>query len=195
MGEPQLKGQSEKYTFADYITWPDEERWELIEGKAWDMSPAPNREHQRLSMYLSVEIYSFLKDKPCEVYAAPFDVRLPDSDQSSEEDILSVVQPDLAVICDKKKLDKRGCVGAPDLIVEILSPSTSYKDETHKLKLYEKHGVREYWVINHDAEIIMVHHHNGEKFDKTDYLRGDDILMSSVLPELELPLKSIFTRE
>ena len=195
MGEPLLDTDTKKFTYADYLTWPDEERWELIEGEAWDMSPAPNRFHQALSMELSINIGSFLKGKPCQVYAAPFDVRLPEHDNSKDEDIITVVQPDLVVVCDKSKLDKKGCIGAPDLVIEILSPSTSYKDESHKLKLYEKHGVKEYWIINPDAGIVLVHKLNGTKYDTPKYLRDEGILESTVLNGLKLPLKSLFNNK
>jgi Uma2 family endonuclease len=208
MGEPLLKTQDRKFTYADYKTWPDDERWELIDGEAWDMShgcmgeqqtclrpaPAPNITHQTISMELSVTIGSFLKGKPCRVFAAPFDVRLPDLEKSNDEDIFTVVQPDLVVVCDESKLDQRGCIGAPDLVVEILSPSTSYKDESFKLKLYEKHGVKEYWIINPDAGIVLLHTLKGEKFETPIYLRDEGILESSVLKGLKLSLNNLFNR-
>ncbi len=195
MGEPLLKTMTGKFTYADYLAWPDGERWELIEGEAWDMSPAPNRYHQEISMKLSVIIGSFLKGKPCSIYAAPFDVRFPEKFDSSDKDIINVVQPDLTVVCDKSKLDKKGCLGAPDLVVEITSPSTSYKDESHKLKLYEKHGVKEYWIINPDAKIIMMHNLKGKKFDKPVYLRNEGDLESFVLKGLKISIVDLFDRK
>ena len=188
---PKLKAD-EKFTYTDYQTWPDDERWELIEGEAWDMSPAPNTGHQSISMILSGEFYNYLKDKPCNVFAAPFDVRLQEEEDSSEDEIITVVQPDIAVICDKDKIDKKGCLGAPDIVIEILSPSTAFKDETNKLKLYEKHGVKEYWIVNPEANYIIIYHLKGNRFTKPEYYRDNDIIESSVLKDLKINLADIF---
>jgi len=186
--------ENEKFNYKLYQTWPEGERWELIEGEAFDMSPAPNTNHQRLSMKISGEIYNFLKDKPCELFPAPFDVRLSEMENSEEQDIETVVQPDIVVICDNNKIDKKGCLGAPDLVIEILSPSTGYKDETSKLALYEKHGVKEYWIVNPEAEYIMIYHLEGKKYSKPDYLRKEDILESLVLKGLNINLQDIFPK-
>ena len=119
------------YTYADYLTWPEGERWELIEGVPYNMSPAPFRKHQGVVMELSRQIANFLNDKSCEVYSVPFDVRLlPDISQEDatrvdDDDLTTVVQPDISIICDSEKLDERGCLGAPDVIIEVLSPSTA----------------------------------------------------------------------
>ncbi|RKX73785.1 MAG: hypothetical protein DRP87_18245, partial [Spirochaetes bacterium] len=142
------------YTYADYLSWPDDERWELIDGVAYNMSPAPGRQHQEISITISGEIYDFLKDKPCHVYAAPFDVRLPENPDEQDKEITTVVQPDVSVFCDESKLDERGATGAPDIAVEILSPYTSVKDQREKLALYERFGVREYWIVD-PANCIM----------------------------------------
>jgi len=109
-----------------------------------------------------------------------------------ELDIETVVQPDIVVVCDNKKIDKKGCLGAPDIVVEILSPSTGYKDETSKLALYEKYGVREYWIVNPDAEYIMIYRLKDNKYEKPEYLKKDDILSSIVLEGLTIKLKDIF---
>lgn len=146
----------ETYTYGDYVSWPDEERWELIEGRAYSMSPAPNREHQRLSGALHNQIYNFLSNSECQVYAAPFDVRLPDAGEP-DNDVHSVVQPDIAVICDLSRLDDKGCRGAPDWIIEILSPSTAAKDQREKLALYEKHGVQHYWLVHPTDRVVTVY--------------------------------------
>ena len=123
-------------------------RWELIDGAAYAMSPAPKTNHQRLSFFIALEIGKYLEGRSCEAFSAPFDVRLADD---------TVVQPDLSVICDKSKIDEKGCSGAPDLVVEILSDSTAYKDETEKRLLYERVGVREYWIINPGLpEVVLV---------------------------------------
>lgn len=126
-----------KFTYADYLTWPDEERWELIDGQPYDMTPAPSTFHQSISMEFSIQIGSFLTNKGCRLFAAPFDVRMSEADEADTE-IYTVVQPDLSVICDLTKLDKRGCRGAPDWIIEIISHATAAKDQTIKVALYRK---------------------------------------------------------
>jgi Uma2 family endonuclease len=182
----------EKFSYADYLYWPDDERWEIIEGVAYDMSPAPAREHQRLSAIIFAKIYNFVSGKECEVYFAPFDVRLTSSQDEADEEIETVVQPDIVVICDQNKLDKRGCFGAPDITVEILSPSTSYKDQTEKLLLYEKHGVKEYWIVNPDAKYVMIYHLEGVKYGKPEYLTENDILKSRALEGLKIDLSEVW---
>ncbi len=143
------------YTYGSYLTWPDDERWELIDGVAYDMSPAPTRRHQKILGALFYQFYDYLKDKPCKVYSAPFDVRLPEGDEK-DEDVHTVVQADLLVVCDRNTLDENGCRGVPDLIVEIVSPSTASKDMKEKLSLYERHGVKEYWIVHPLENIVMV---------------------------------------
>jgi len=123
--------QSDRFTYADYCTWPEEERWELIDGKAYAMRPPRP---------------AFI-GTACWVYVAPFDVRLPDRDEADEA-VAAVVQPDIAVICDPVKLDDKGCRGAPDWIIAVLSPATVAKDQIQKRALYERHGVREYWLVH-----------------------------------------------
>jgi len=189
---PLAKKADERYTYADYLSWDDGERWELIEGIPHCMTPAPNTEHQTLSMELSGILHGFLKGKPCRVFAAPFDVRLPASHGAGDGDVDTVVQPDISVICDESKIDARGCLGAPDITVEILSPSTAYRDETEKLKLYEKHGVKEYWIINPEAKYMMIYRLKDGTYGKPDYLMGDDVLESRVLQGFRVPLKEIW---
>jgi Uma2 family endonuclease len=155
MGDPKL-APSERFTYRHYRTWPDSERWELIDGHAWAMSPAPRRRHQELSARLFNEIYTFLKGKPCKVYEAPFDVLLP-SGQEPDDEVDTVVQPDIAVFCDRSKLTEAGARGAPDLVVEILSPSTSRKDQREKYDRYALSGVREYWIVDPAAWSIWVY--------------------------------------
>ena len=181
-----------KYTYGDYMDWPEEERWELIDGQAFDMSPAPLRRHQQISMELSRQIANFLQDKPCHVFAAPFDVRLPEKDES-DRDVKSVVQPDIVVVCDTSKLDERGCRGAPDFIVEIVSPSTAAKDQIQKTALYEKHGVQEYWIL-HPADGILTIRRLGEdgKYGVPSIYEGKGGLALHIMPELEIDLDAVF---
>jgi len=155
MGDPNL-APNERFTYRHYRTWPDSERWELIEGRAWAMSPAPRTRHQVISGRLSRWIGNFLEDKPCQVFTAPFDVLLPEADESDDE-VDTVVQPDIVVYCDRSKLTEAGARGAPNLVVEILSPSTSKKDQHEKFDLYERHGVGEYWVVDPGNRSLMVY--------------------------------------
>ena len=131
--------KDERYTYLDYYSWDDGERWELIDGVAYAMSPAPAPKHQTISRELLVQIANFLKGKPYEVFHAPFDVRL-----NADSDDDTVMQPDIFVVCDKSKIDDKGCNGAPDMIIEILSPSTAKRDIVLKFNAYLQAGVREY---------------------------------------------------
>lgn len=155
MGEPALK-KDRVYTYGDYRNWPEDERWELIEGTAWNMSPAPNRYHQYYSAKLFQQIINQLEGNPCEVYAAPFDVLLPEHAEAVEDDVATVVQPDISVICDKSKLTFKGCTGAPDWIIEILSPFTLRKDSAVKFDLYQRHKVKEYWIVDPGSKTVQV---------------------------------------
>lgn len=183
----------ERFTYGQYYEWDDGERWELIDGVPYNMTPAPVRRHQEISMNVLIRIAEFLKGKPCKMYHAPFDVRLPNFAEQDDNDVPTVVQPDLVVICDEKKLDDRGCRGAPDLVVEILSPSTSRKDIGIKFSLYERHGVREYWIIHPAEESLMVFAlgEDGRYGRPQGYGRGD-LAASTVLEGLELNLEEVF---
>ncbi|MFI3119885.1 MAG: Uma2 family endonuclease [Methylococcaceae bacterium] len=144
-----------KYSYADYAQWPEDERWELIDGVPYAMT-APQRLHQDIVFELGRQIGNYLQGKPCKGYTAPFDVRLPRQDEADAK-VETVVQPDLSVICDPSKLDKQGCRGAPDWIVEVLSPSTALKDMDSKRGLYQRHGVQEYWIIHPEDRWILVY--------------------------------------
>ncbi|HCM28456.1 MAG: hypothetical protein A2Z99_12830 [Treponema sp. GWB1_62_6] len=136
-----------RFTYKDYRNWPEDERWELINGAAWVMSPAPRRTHQTLALQLANQLANFFAGKPCRPHIAPVDVFLPEGDETLDETDI-VVQPDIFVVCDKSKLIEEGVRGAPDFVIEILSPSTALKDQSEKRMLYEKYGVREYWIVN-----------------------------------------------
>jgi Uma2 family endonuclease len=138
---------NKKYSYADYLTWRFSERVELIMGRIFKMTPAPRTDHQQISTIISSSLFYFLKGNQCKVFAAPFDVRLPNEKGESGLKSDNVVQPDISVICDPAKIDDKGCVGAPDLIVEIVSKSSVKKDLHEKYDLYERHGVREYWIV------------------------------------------------
>ena len=183
-----------KYTYADYVNWPEGEHWELIDGDAYDMAPAPGTMHQRFAAKIMGEFSLFLKGKECEWFPAPFDVLLPNDETETEEETSTVVQPDIVVVCDKSRLTEKGCVGAPDLVVEILSPSTAYKDETRKLQLYEKHGVREYWIVNPQRPLVMVYILKNGVYAKPAVYDEHDTLPSSVLEGLILDLGEVFAQ-
>ncbi|XCN75354.1 MAG: Uma2 family endonuclease [Candidatus Electrothrix aestuarii] len=183
------------YSYAEYLHWNDQERWELINGDIWDMSPAPSRLHQEISIRLSSVLYQHFKQKDCAVYAAPFDVRLPEQEDAEDEAVTTVVQPDISVICDQNKLDERGCIGAPDLIVEILFPATAAKDLKVKRDLYEQHGVKEYWLFHPTDHTVMVYRLGADnQYGKAEIFTKDDLLRSRLCAELEIELAAIFPK-
>jgi Uma2 family endonuclease len=184
-----------RYTYGDYLQWPDEYRCELIGGVIYDMSPAPTRRHQEVSMELSVQVGSFLRGRPCRAYAAPFDVRLPQADEADEE-IDTVVRPDLVVICDEAKLDERGCRGAPDWVVEILSPHTARKDQIRKRDLYEHHGVREYWLIQPlDGTLTLYRLRPDGRFGPAEIVETSGETPVGVLPGLTIRWEGLFLEQ
>jgi Uma2 family endonuclease len=175
----------QKFTYGDYRQWPEDERWELIEGEAYAMAPAPTRTHQTLVGEIFRQIANFLEGKPCKVYIAPFDVRLPEQNESDDE-TETVIQPDIAVICDEAKLDEKGCRGAPDWIVEVLSPSTASRDHVRKKALYERHGVREYWLVHPADHILTRYQLENGLFGPAVIEETTDSTAVAVLPGLEI---------
>lgn len=189
---PQAQRQlEERFTYGDYRSWSHDERWELIDGVAYNMSPAPSRVHQLVSGGLFFQFRIFLRSASCHVYAAPFDVRLP-HDEEQDDEIDTVVQPDIVVVCDKNKLDEKGCKGAPDLVIEILSPATSAKDLHEKFGLYERSGVKEYWIVHPLERTVMVFRLEGEGFGKPAMYAGEDTVPVPLLGELVIDLKQAF---
>jgi Uma2 family endonuclease len=180
-----------RYTFADYLQWTGDARWELIDGVAYNMTPAPSRRHQKISGELFLQFGLFLRGKRCEAYDAPFDVRLPKPGES-DETTSTVVQPDLVVVCDPAKLDDRGCKGAPDLVIEILSPDSVARDQKEKFLLYEQAGVLEYWLVHPTDRIVTVFHRgaDGAYGRPAVYTPGEHIRVG-VLPELEIDLAAV----
>lgn len=182
-----------KFSYKDYLSWDaDNERWELIHGVAYDMSPAPTRKHQDIFRNIFKELAIYLDDKDCSVYAAPFDVRLPTGFQTDDE-IETVVQPDISIFCDEDKLDDRGAIGAPDLIVEILSPSTAAKDLKEKFFLYESAGVKEYWIVDPANETLTVYIlGKDKKYPRGVVYAGEDKVKVGIFEDLEIEMKDIF---
>lgn len=183
------------YSYADYLTWQLDEALELIRGKIMLMCPAPNVKHQRISRKLAFKIDRFLK-KPCELFIAPFDVKLYDRRKSkrTNREIYSVVQPDLCVICDSNKLTEQGCDGAPDWIIEILSKGNSKMEMRLKYELYEESGVTEYWLVYPYEQAVyqFILNSQTEKYQLVAMCAGDEIASPTLFPELKLDLTEIF---
>ncbi|RJP21688.1 MAG: Uma2 family endonuclease [Candidatus Omnitrophota bacterium] len=176
--------EKEKYTYQDYAAWPDEERWELIDGQAYDMSPAPTFDHQTIVLNFAGIVRNALKGKPCVPGIAPTDIVL------SEHD---VVQPDFFVVCDREKIKTKNIQGAPDLVVEVLSPSTSKKDRWIKRNLYERYGVREYLIIDPDAKYVERYCLSANHlFDKGEVFDWKDTLPLKSLESIDVPLWEVF---
>ena len=187
---------NQEYTFADYLTWKFSERVELIKGKLFKMSPAPNLYHQQVSGAIFNQLYNFFANQKCQVFSAPFDVRFPkNKTEVADIAINDVVQPDICVICDVSKLDTRGCLGAPDLIVEILSLRTNKKDLNDKKNLYEKNQVQEYWVVHPTDGTLLQYSLEADQYQfKGVYTTGDTVI-STAIEGLNLTLIKIFPEE
>ncbi len=185
---------SKKYSYADYLTWSFSERIELIKGLIFRMSPAPNTAHQRISIEFTIRLYNFFIGKNCQVFTAPFDVRLAKKSKS-ENEIFTVVQPDLCIICDSTKIDERGCIGAPDLIIEILSPGNTTKEMKNKFEIYEEAGVLEYWLVEPNDRVILSYVLVNGKFQGLAPVTEEDILKSTIFKGLEISAKEIFLVE
>ncbi|RYD72249.1 MAG: Uma2 family endonuclease [Sphingobacteriales bacterium] len=183
---------SQTYSYANYLNWLFEERVELIKGKIFKMSPAASRVHQEISRNIFNPLVNFLKKENCKVYSAPFDVRLPNGSKE-DKDVFTVLQPDICVICDKSKLDYRGCIGAPDIVVEILSPGNNKKELLNKYQVYEEFGVKEYWVVSQSDQSILIYTLNDSgKFQPSKIFTLSEKITSTVLPGFELLLDEVF---
>ena len=187
-----LPAEKERYTFADCLSWDEKDRIEIINGEAFMMA-TPSRIHQAISAAITAQLFIFLEGKGCKVYPAPFSVRLFEKDGDAPVSVDTVVEPDISVICDKDKLDHRGCRGAPDLVVEILSPSTRRHDRLVKLNLYQRAGVREYWIVDPEYKSVQVFTLNdGYLLPHEDYGQND-IAKVNVLDGCFIELARVFT--
>ena len=175
--------------YSDYLLWQFSERVELIKGFILKMSPAPSRKHQTVSQNLNYKIYSFFNNHSCNVFVAPFDVRLPI--KSAKKDS-TVVQPDICIICDENKLDDQGCNGAPDLIVEILSPKSSKHDVDTKFKLYQESGVKEYWIVETEERFVLVYSLENNIYIGQKPFSVGEIIQSKIFPEMKIPVVDVF---
>jgi Uma2 family endonuclease len=187
---------TQHYSYADYLTWKFDEAIELIKGKIILMSPAPTVDHQSISWRLNGILYHYLKGKMCRAFAAPFDVRLYDHKKSiiANEAIHSIVQPDLCVICDPAQLDKQGCQGAPDWVIEILSKGNSKKEMQLKYALYEESGVVEYWLVYPYEQAVhqFVLDPVSQKYQLIAMFSAEDAVTPHIFPDLSIELNDVF---
>jgi Uma2 family endonuclease len=179
--------ENQHYTYADVLAWDEGERYELFDGEAVLMAP-PNRIHQKVLSELFVQLYTFAKGTACEVYPAPFGVRLFPREDNGDD---TFFEPDITVVCDPARLDSQGCRGAPDLVVEILSPASVKHDFLYKFNKYREAGVREYWIVNPDEKILQVCLLDGDAYRVSGYDCGDTVPVS-VLPGCRIDLKAVF---
>ena len=193
MGIPEVRRDAH-FTYGDYRSWPEGERWELIDGTAWEMA-GPSRAHQAVVGQVFRKVADFLEGKPCQVYVSPLDVLLPATADESDDEVATVVQPDVVVFCDPEKLTAAGARGAPDLAIEVLSPWNLRHDLDRKFRLYERVGVREYWVADPLGKCVTVFTRRGSAFGEGEYFAGDKALASEVLEGFELAVSAFFPRE
>jgi Uma2 family endonuclease len=187
MSDP-LRIEESAYTYADYLEWDDGKRYELIEGIAYMMA-APSIDHQSISGEIFRQFSNFLLGKSCRVFAAPLDVRIFPQKNLGDN---TVVQPDLLVVCDKTKLAKRSCNGAPDLVIEILSPSNDAEEMLRKFQKYLQAGVREYWIVDLDNHLIQVHILDKGRYISSVY-DNDAVVPVSILPGLSIDLNALWS--
>lgn len=188
-----LPAEKDRYTFADCLTWEENERIEIINGEAVMMAP-PSSVHQEIAAELTRQFGNYLEGKRCKVYPAPFGVRLFERNGEAPEDVDTMVEPDLSVVCDRSKIDKHGCKGAPDLVVEILSPSSLRHDRFVKLGLYQQAGVREYWIVDPEYKSVQVFTLDGGGALRIaeEYGRGD-VARVNVLDGCFIDLGKVFS--
>lgn len=173
------------YTYKDYLTWPDDVRCEIIDGQVYMMTPAPILAHQDVAGEIFYQAKQALQGKTCRALIAPLDVRLP-RDNEAEEDSDIVVQPDVMVVCDPNKLDRRGVRGAPDWVVEVLSPKSASRDQIEKRRIYERHGVLEYWLVHPTDRVLTIY-----RLENGEYGKPDIFALQGSTPVLVLPGISI----
>lgn len=187
-----LPVEKPRYTFADVLTWDESERAEIIDGEVVMMAPPPSSTHQEISMELSSQLHTYLKGKKCKVYAAPFAVRLFEMDGDNPEDIDTMVEPDISIVCDPGKIDKHGCKGAPDMVVEILSPSTQRHDRFIKFSLYQRAGVREYWLVDPDSKTVQSFILEDGHYSVKEFGTAGDKMTVNVLEGCIIDLSELF---
>ena len=189
MPNPEIKKQ---YSFADYLTWPEDERWEIINGEAY-MQAAPTPLHQEVLGGIFVQLHNFFGGKDCKVFPAPFCVRLTDIIEVPDEAVNIIIEPDITVVCDQSKIDAKGCQGVPDLIVEIISPSSVKRDRFEKFNLYETAGVKEYWLVEPEARLVSAFTLlENKKYGRPEIFAEDGTITVNTFPGLTIDLSLIF---
>ena len=191
MGYAQRKEQ--RFTYADYQRWPEEARYELIDGEAFLMAPAPLIEHQIIAGEIFRQLANALDGQACTPFVAPVDVRLPRADEADEA-IDTVVQPDVLVVCDPAKIDRRGVRGAPDWLVEVLSPSTAAHDQIAKRRTYERAGVREYWLVHPGDRTLTVYVLENGQYGRPEIYELKDATPIGVLPGVSIAWDALVER-
>lgn len=192
MGLP-LEKTDEKFTYKEYRTWPDDERWEIIHGVPYAMSPAPTTDHQAIVGKLHLQLGNFFKKKPCRVFISPIDVLFTHDAGENDDDVDTIVQPDIVVICDGKKITRRYIKGTPDLVIEVLSPSTASKDLKQKFKLYESHGVKEYWVVYpNDQSVLILSLSPDGTYGTPAMYSAEDVINDALFEGLTVDLTEVF---
>lgn len=183
----------EHHTYGEYLTWPEDVRYELIDGQAVMMAPAPNLDHQDVAGELFRQVSNQLVGKPCRPFIAPVDVRLPRGDEANE-DIDTVVQPDVIIVCDPGKLDRRGVRGAPDWVAEVLSPSTAMHDQVVKRRIYERAGVPEYWLVHPNDRTLTIYTLRDGAYGRPDIFELKESTRLQTMPELEIAWDALVER-
>lgn len=192
MSLPHPQENRDIYTYADYLAWSEDERWEIIDGIAY-MQAAPSPAHQLISGELYRQFANYLQNKPCKAYPAPFCVRLTKGNEKRNEDVKKVVEPDITIVCDKSKIDANGCNGTPDLIVEIISPSSIKKDRFLKFNQYESAGVKEYWIVEPEGKLVNVFIlQKNKRYGRPEIYVENAKIKVSIFSDLLIDLEPVF---
>ncbi len=193
MGLAEQDGQ--RHNYAEYLTWPDDARYELVDGAAYLMAPAPALAHQDIAREIYRQLANALSSSatPCRPFIAPVDVRLPKVDDADDR-IDTVVQPDVLVVCDPNKLDRRGVRGAPDLVVEVLSPNTAFHDSHRKRQVYERAGVREYWLVHPSDRIVTIYRLEQGRFGRPEVQELNGETSVSLWPDIRIRWNALVAR-
>jgi len=192
MSTPAL-GDREHHNYGEYLRWPDDVRYELIDGVAYLMAPAPTLDHQEVAGEIYYQLRQALQGKPCRAFIAPVDVRFPKAGEVDEQ-VDTVLQPDVLVVCDPSRLDRRGVRGAPDLVVEVLSPGTSSHDHVRKRRVYERAGIAEYWLVHPIDRMVTVYRLVDGEYGKPDVFELSGETPVGVLPEVVIQWDSLVER-
>ncbi len=183
----------DRHTYGDYLRWPEGVRYELVDGVAYLMAPAPDLAHQEVAGEIFRQASNALQDKPCRAFVAPVDVRLPKAGEADEA-IETVVQPDVLAVCDETKLDRRGVRGAPDWVVEVLSPATAAHDMVEKRRIYERHGVKEYWLVHPYDRVLTIYRLEGGTYGKPDVQELTGETAVGALPGVRIAWDALMAR-